>query len=157
MLRTTRRSLRTLLAIPLGAALILSACAKQGEGERCDFTNNGNDDCENSLECVSSDDLLDNSTDRCCPPEGQQISDDRCIRKTGGGGTGGTDGGTGGASGAAGAAGSSGAAGSAGAAGGGTGGTAGTAGTAGAAGSSGAAGSGGVAGSDAGSQDASTD
>ena len=138
------------MAIPLGAALIISACARQGEGERCDFNNSGNDDCESGLVCVPSDELLDNSTDRCCPPNG--YTDDRCIRK-GTTGTGGTDGGT--DSGSGGAAGAAGSAGAAGASGGG--GASGSAGQGGSGGMSGSAGQSGSAGSDAGAQDASTD
>jgi hypothetical protein len=102
--------------IPVFAALSVPGCAKQNEGERCDFTNSEHDDCESEFECVPADQLR-GDVDRCCPSVGNKITDERCIRVTGSGGAGGT-------SGAAGAAGA--AAGSAGEAGGGAGGTAGS-------------------------------
>ncbi|MEZ4226308.1 MAG: hypothetical protein R3B13_35510 [Polyangiaceae bacterium] len=73
------------LGPPLLFALV--ACAGQSEGERCDFNNSGQDDCESGLVCVQAAELLDSSTDRCCPPEGAATSDERCIRSTGVGGT----------------------------------------------------------------------
>jgi len=155
-----RRLVQLSVAVPLFLAMWAPGCAKQAEGERCDFNRSGNDqsntqgvDCEDGLICVQADELIDKSTDRCCPPEGTTPSDDRCLRDTGtgiggSGGTGGTDGGgTGGTGGAAGSGGSAGAAGA--------GGTAGAAGSAGAAGASGAAGNAGSSGTDGG--DASTD
>lgn len=110
----------------LGATCLIffTACADQSEGERCDFNNSGDDDCESGLTCVQARELLDGSTDRCCPPEGAAISDDRCARS--GPGTGGSAG----AAGSAGSAGSSGASGSAGTSGsGGVGGSAGSSGS----------------------------
>ena len=112
------------------AAWAAFACAKQGEGERCNATTNGNQDCESHLVCVKATDLANTGVgDRCCPPEGQNPGVDICIRSAGTGGTGATDGG----SGSAGQAGSDGGAGASGA-----GGTAGQAGSGGSAGSGGA-------------------
>ena len=86
-----------LIAFGLGAALV-PGCSKQGEGERCDQLAAGNEDCDSGLVCILKSELADESTDRCCPPDGEGISDSRCTR----GGTVGS-GGTGGTSGAAGA------------------------------------------------------
>ncbi|HMJ15246.1 MAG TPA: hypothetical protein VK524_27715 [Polyangiaceae bacterium] len=99
-----RRFARISLASSLLLAALFPACAKRGEGDRCDATNAGNDDCENGLVCIAASDL-DGVTDRCCPPEGSQGS---CLFRTGGtGGNGGTTGddaaaGTGGSAGGAG-------------------------------------------------------
>jgi hypothetical protein len=126
-------SLRRLSPLALfgGIVLVLWApgCGKQGEGERCDYLRNGHQDCESPLICVQAGELVDdsqNAPDRCCPPEGQPYSDERCTRRSdiGIGGTGGGtndggndasgDAGASGASGAAGGGGTSGAAGSSG-------------------------------------------
>ena len=80
-------------AVPVLLVLWAPGCAKQGEGERCDFNNSGHDDCEIGLECVPGDLLIDHSTDRCCPPEGTDVTDEHCLRSTGVGGSGGSDGG----------------------------------------------------------------
>jgi len=98
-------ALRSVLAFGLASAVVVlavPACSQQGEGERCDYAKNGNEDCESGLTCVLKDSLLERVTDRCCPPEGTGNSS-RCRRRTGAddtggtGGTGGTDtGGTGG-------------------------------------------------------------
>lgn len=93
-----------LLALSLNVAL---ACTRQGEGERC-ISGNNESDCEGSLVCVQADELQIRETDRCCPPEGESISDERCLRRgsspgtTSGGGPApdaGSEGGAGGASG----------------------------------------------------------
>jgi hypothetical protein len=133
------------IALPTG-------CAEQGEGDRCDIRS-GNADCDDGLECVEAESLLDTSTSRCCPSRAESTG--ACARGNatpGGGGGGGMSGaaGEGGAAGEAGAAGEGGAAGEAGAAGaagvGGTAGDAGAAGVGGTAGDAGAAGVGGNAG-----------
>ena len=85
------RTLVSLAAMPLGLVVMATGCAKQGEGEVCDFGNNGHDDCESSLECARDSELVAEGADRCCPPEGEAVSDDRCRRGTGGG-TGGSAG-----------------------------------------------------------------
>src|SRR5690606_12058792 len=137
--------MRVRTAVFLGFfGLLATACSKQGEGERCDLLLSGETgDCESGLVCTAANALSDNSTDRCCPPEGQSFSEDRCAPKSsiGNGGSanggsangGSTNGGSArnGGSTNGGSAGSGGAAGS----------------TAGAAGNAGAAGSGGSAGS----------
>jgi len=89
--------------VPVFAALSVPGCAKQGEGDRCDFTNSEHDDCEAEFECVPNDQLR-GEVDRCCPPVGESFSDERCTRITGSGGAGGSSG----AAGAAGAAGEAG-------------------------------------------------
>lgn len=54
---------------------MLAACSNAGEGDRCEF-DNGNDDCQNGLVCVShaarqgSNGVVNppyNNSDRCCP------------------------------------------------------------------------------------------
>lgn len=169
MTSSPRRFLRYLCALPLSLVLWVPGCAKQAEGERCDFNRNGHQDCETPLVCVPATELIDDSTDRCCPEEGQSIGDDRCLRSTGSGGTGGTggsggkdagtggtDSGSGGVSGGGGASGSGGASGGGGASGSG-GASGGTSGGGGASGSGGAAGSDGSAGTGASAGDAGTD
>jgi hypothetical protein len=103
-----RRIGRLLLA---GFALALAAsggCSRMSEGERCDFTNAGDQDCDDGLVCVKADELINggNNADRCCPPANESQSDPTCVRSTvvpGAGGSSGAGGSTGGsASGAAG-------------------------------------------------------
>ena len=65
------------------APLLFGSCAKQDEGERCNVLNNSAD-CSSGLECVAQSELLRSEADRCCPPEGDRISDDRCRRRTSG-------------------------------------------------------------------------
>jgi hypothetical protein len=135
---------RLALLVGVGSLLWAPGCGKQGEGERCDKQRNNDTDCEAGLVCTRADDLVDksqNAADRCCPPEGETITDDRCQRSTGTGGSGGTDAGTDSSSGGqSGASGSSGTAGAAGAAG--SGGTSGSGGSGGVSGGGGTGGSG---------------
>jgi hypothetical protein len=87
------------------AVIVLSApgCSDQGEGERCDrAAAQGSGDCDDGLVCVPAGELLEERTDLCCPPEGQESSA-RCTRKRKGSNTAGTSsGGSGGTSGSAG-------------------------------------------------------
>jgi hypothetical protein len=95
-----------LQSVVLGVALVFTVaqgCAKQGEGERCEPHAALNSDCDDGLQCVDGKLLLDtvktaNDFGRCCPPEGEAISDSRCARSGTGTGSGGTSaqGGTGG-------------------------------------------------------------
>ncbi|MBN1611160.1 MAG: hypothetical protein JW940_31295 [Polyangiaceae bacterium] len=55
-------------------------CADQGEGERCD-TLSGNEDCASGLVCTDFTTRSGEPFGRCCPPEGEKISDDRCIQR----------------------------------------------------------------------------
>jgi hypothetical protein len=107
----TRLSLRrfglllfTALAFALAGA---GGCSRQGQGERCDFKNAGDADCDDGLVCVRKEELsLNDGADRCCPPVGQSISDSRCTRGTplpsSSGGSSGAGGSTAGTTGAAG-------------------------------------------------------
>jgi hypothetical protein len=63
--------LRSILALPLAAALAFAACSNQGEGQICDRNagNGGNDDCENGLVCVASPNPNIHGF-RCCPASG---------------------------------------------------------------------------------------
>jgi hypothetical protein len=115
--------IRTVLLGVAFALAIAPGCAKQGEGERCAPNAAGNTDCDDGLVCVQGEELLDDvetadDFGRCCPPEGQAISDERCTRSSGTSGTAGT-GGMSSAAGAAGEAGTPGAAGDGGTSGGG--------------------------------------
>jgi hypothetical protein len=96
----SRKLFGFLLAFGLAGALV-PGCAKQGEGDRCDLLAAGNADCDTGLVCVDATDLVDQSTDRCCPPEGEGTSDSRCARggtvSTGGSSSAGGSSGTAGA------------------------------------------------------------
>jgi len=66
----------------LACALVLAACGKQAEGERCDI-NSGSLDCETGLVCRSADQLSIQGQGLrgwalCCPPDGVQPSVDAC-------------------------------------------------------------------------------
>lgn len=83
------------LALPFGLWALFPGCARQSEGARCTRAN-GNLDCEDpgtGLVCTLASELRggDDKVDRCCPPKGQTVHDDRCQPRTGGG-----DGGNGG-------------------------------------------------------------
>jgi hypothetical protein len=79
------RALGRALLLTAAASLIF-ACARQGEGERCDLRS-GSRDCESGLVCTPSDDLhLPGTEGRsgiavCCPPEGQPSSVAGCQRR----------------------------------------------------------------------------
>lgn len=70
------------------SALIALGCSNQGEGERCSRLagNNGDDDCEPGLHCVTVGQL-----ELCCPTD-RTPSDPQCIEGLGTGGTGGAGG-----------------------------------------------------------------
>lgn len=64
----------------LACALVLTACGKQAEGERCDL-NSGSNDCEAGLLCRNAD-QLSITTGRgwalCCPPDDVQPTVNAC-------------------------------------------------------------------------------
>jgi hypothetical protein len=101
-----RRRVSALLLLSACALLVAFAgCARQGEGQRCDATANGDKDCASGLVCIRETELQQPGADRCCPRDGQQINVSTCTRRgsIGTGGTGGTStGGTGGTGGTAG-------------------------------------------------------
>ena len=79
---------RHALAVSLVGFALLLACSKQREGARCSPENDDND-CDSGLICIAADKLrggIDDETPRCCPPEGEAISDERCTPLIGGGG-----------------------------------------------------------------------
>jgi len=81
MLRTALRSL-VRAAVLIGAvSSVASGCSRQAEGERCDYTWAGDQDCDSGLTCTRCGLLQDHSTGRCCRPDGT-YSDTRCIRTT---------------------------------------------------------------------------
>jgi hypothetical protein len=102
---------RISLLLLAGFAVSLTAsggCSRMGEGERCDFTNAGDQDCDDGLECVPLEQLVNGGgADRCCPPVGEGPGDSRCQRGMPAAGGSSGAGGTSGAGGAAGAAGES--------------------------------------------------
>lgn len=65
----------------LACALILTACGKQAEGERCDL-NSGSPDCEAGLVCRGADQLSLQGQGRgvalCCPPDDVQPTVNAC-------------------------------------------------------------------------------
>ncbi|MGE5789160.1 MAG: hypothetical protein ACM3ZE_31515 [Myxococcales bacterium] len=70
--------------------LMVAACSRQGEGERC-LTSNGDSDCEPGLVCTAASNLReydpqkpnDYIADRCCPdPTEPESPDPRCQRRT---------------------------------------------------------------------------
>lgn len=70
-------------AVALGTLVLALSlgCSNQNEGERCD-TLSGDEDCATGLVCTE---LGETATDkpiaRCCPPEGEKVSDNRCIQR----------------------------------------------------------------------------
>lgn len=89
---TGRKSpVRRALGASLVALVLLVACSRQEEGDRCSVENDDND-CESGLICIDYHDLRGGEADevsRCCPPEGEPISNARCTPLIGGGGNGG--------------------------------------------------------------------
>jgi hypothetical protein len=84
------RTLVLALALPFLGVGLGSGCARQSEGEPCDFDGRS-DDCESGLICTSAEFLIgDDEVDRCCPNSGE-VRDGRCSQ-SGSGGTGGTGG-----------------------------------------------------------------
>src|SRR5688572_2906807 len=67
-----RRSTTQWLALGLLASSLV-ACAKQGEGERCDLLSGG-DDCDDGLRCEALDDRNQGVGAVCCPTEGEPNS-----------------------------------------------------------------------------------
>jgi hypothetical protein len=73
-----RRSLRRVGALALllcAFGISAGGCSRQAEGERCDHAANGDEDCDEGLECVRP---RGGAVDRCCPPAGAPIEDSRC-------------------------------------------------------------------------------
>jgi len=69
-------------ALVLGAAFsVSSGCSRQAEGERCDFTWAGDQDCADGLVCTPCGNLQQQSIDRCCKPGGL-YTDARCAPGT---------------------------------------------------------------------------
>ncbi|HEV8547579.1 MAG TPA: hypothetical protein VGQ57_01105 [Polyangiaceae bacterium] len=72
--------------VPLVRAVLLAAtafaiatgCSRQAEGERCDYHNAGDQDCDDGLVCTPCGNLQQKSIDRCCRPGGS-YTDTRCI------------------------------------------------------------------------------
>lgn len=72
--------MRLLRLLTLSCLALLSACSKQGEGERCDL-NSGNLDCDTGLVCRSADQLSISGTRGvalCCPQDGVEPSVNAC-------------------------------------------------------------------------------
>jgi hypothetical protein len=73
-----RRNLRRVGALALllcAYGMSAGGCSRQAEGERCDHAANGDEDCDEGLECVRP---RGGAVDRCCPPAGAPIDDARC-------------------------------------------------------------------------------
>lgn len=75
------------LAVAIAGFVMLLACSRQGEGDRCS-TENDDNDCESGLVCVDWRQLRGGEADhvpRCCRPDGEGVGDGRCTRLIGGG------------------------------------------------------------------------
>ena len=79
---------RCLLSLATLVVLLGSACAAQGEGDRCN-AGNGNDDCAEGLVCKTSRELEGNA-DICCPETGSSESPECTPGGVGGSDTGGS-------------------------------------------------------------------
>jgi len=83
-----RQSAAVALASLLAVGMFAPGCSQQGEGERCDFAKSGSASCDDGLQCRKTADLLDKSSDRCCPA-GETFNDQRCTPKLTSDGSGG--------------------------------------------------------------------
>ena len=75
-----RRSAGIALLVAVGGFIaIASACSNQGEGERCEIAN-GNDDCktDEGLSCYPAGQLVDQTSDRCCPTDRSKATHPVC-------------------------------------------------------------------------------
>ena len=113
MLRNALRFLVRAAVVVGVAASFSTGCSRQAEGERCDFTWAGDQDCDDGLVCTpcgklqninQAEGAASQKVSRCCLPNGS-YTDTRCIPTTsptedvcnthveeGTGGTGGTGG-----------------------------------------------------------------
>jgi hypothetical protein len=75
-----RVRLAPLLVAPLLAAFVaVAACSNEAEGEPCS-TDNGNNDCQDGLECIPPrNQQATNATDVCCPPNPAQATTPACT------------------------------------------------------------------------------
>jgi hypothetical protein len=78
MLRTAFRVFVRVALLVGVAASFGTGCSRQAEGERCDYTWAGDQDCDDGLVCTQCGSLQDQSVDRCCKPGGA-YSDTRCV------------------------------------------------------------------------------
>ena len=72
--------MRPLRLFTLSCLVLVAACSKQGEGERCDL-NSGNLDCDTGLVCRSAEQLSITGTRGvalCCPQDGVEPSVNAC-------------------------------------------------------------------------------
>ena len=81
MLRIVLRSLVRAGLVIGAVSSVATGCSRQGEGERCDYTWAGDQDCDSGLVCTQCGWLQDQSVSRCCRPDGT-YSDTRCIPTT---------------------------------------------------------------------------
>jgi hypothetical protein len=77
-------ALPSLLLLAFVGALVASvACSSQGEGEFCTMAN-GNNDCQDGLECMAAPGVTGSANDdRCCPIPPAQPTTAACTRNTG--------------------------------------------------------------------------
>ena len=74
-----RRPVRCAVAAAIAGSFLLLACSRQEEGDRCS-TENDDLDCESGLICVPARNLrASDEVPRCCPPEGEPISNGLCA------------------------------------------------------------------------------
>lgn len=78
-----RPARKRVVGIVMAAAALgfawMTACSNYGEGERCQF-DNGNEDCENGLQCLPSAQVNQGfGGDRCCPPDRSRATHPACM------------------------------------------------------------------------------
>jgi hypothetical protein len=72
------RIVSIVLCSALAAFVALSACSNYAEGERCEVLN-GNEDCQDGLQCTPAGQLNSSSSDRCCPVDRKTATHPACV------------------------------------------------------------------------------
>ena len=81
MFRIVLRSLVRAGLVVGALSSVATGCSRQAEGERCDYTWAGDQDCDSGLTCTPCGKLQDQTISRCCRADGT-YSDTRCIPTT---------------------------------------------------------------------------
>jgi hypothetical protein len=81
MLRTALRTLVRAAIVIGSVSSLATGCSRQSEGERCDYTWAGDQDCDDGLVCTPCGKLQEPTNSRCCRANGT-YTDTRCIPTT---------------------------------------------------------------------------
>jgi hypothetical protein len=81
MLRIALRTLVRAAIVIGGVSSLATGCSRQAEGERCDYTWAGDQDCDDGLVCTPCGRLQEQTNSRCCRANGT-YTDVRCIPTT---------------------------------------------------------------------------